>query len=165
MTSKTKLLGHAVHPMLVHVPLGLFVTTALFDTIDRFAGHATSLAVASFWNSVAGVASALVAAFFGMLDLFAIPRNTRAFRIGIAHGLGNLVMTGMFGICAALRWSNPGYRLGAGGFVLELAAVSLSMVTVWLGTELIEHLGVAVDDTAHLDAPSSLHDIPVHRPH
>jgi hypothetical protein len=34
--------------------------------------------------------------------------------------------------------------------------VALASVTAWLGGELVERLGVAVDDGAHLDAPSSL---------
>jgi len=50
MRSKTKLLGHAIHPMLVHVPLGMFVIAALFDSVDRIAGQTTDLTVASFWK-------------------------------------------------------------------------------------------------------------------
>jgi uncharacterized membrane protein len=156
MNSKTKLLGHAVHPMLVHVPLGLFVVVALFDTVDRIAGQNTDLTIAAFWNTLAGVVAAVLAAFFGLLDLLAIPRTTRAFRIGVTHGFGNLVMTSIFGACAIARWAVPGYRLSTGAFVLELFGMALGVVMGWLGAELIERLGVSVDDSAHLDAPSSL---------
>ncbi len=45
---------------------------------------------------------------------------------------------------------------GTGAIVLSLAAGALSMVTGWLGGELVDRLGVGVDDGAHLDAPSSL---------
>jgi hypothetical protein len=34
--------------------------------------------------------------------------------------------------------------------------VVLSLVTAWLGGELVERLGVGVDEGAHLDAPNSL---------
>jgi hypothetical protein len=34
--------------------------------------------------------------------------------------------------------------------------VAISLVTAWLGGELVERLRVGVDDGAHLDAPSSL---------
>jgi hypothetical protein len=44
----------------------------------------------------------------------------------------------------------------AASFVLEVLAVGLALVTGWLGGELVERLGVGVDDGAHLDAPSSL---------
>ncbi|HYH47655.1 MAG TPA: DUF2231 domain-containing protein, partial [Thermoanaerobaculia bacterium] len=39
---------------------------------------------------------------------------------------------------------------------LSAVAVALSLVTGWLGGELVDRLGVGVDDGAHLDAPSSL---------
>jgi hypothetical protein len=40
--------------------------------------------------------------------------------------------------------------------VLSLAGGGLSMLTGWLGGELVDRLGVGVDDGANLDAPSSL---------
>jgi hypothetical protein len=44
---------------------------------------------------------------------------------------------------------------------LSLAAVGLSLVTAWLGGELVDRLGVGVDDGANLDAPSSLTNEPI----
>ena len=156
MTSKTRLLGHAIHPMLVHFPLGLFVMTALFDSIYFTTGKVADLTIASFWNSLAGVIAAVIAALFGVIDLFSLPRATRAFRIGVIHGVGNVVMTVPFGVSAALRWSVPSYRPGAWAFSLELVGIGLGLAMGWLGAELVERLGVSVDDGAHLDAPSSL---------
>jgi hypothetical protein len=40
--------------------------------------------------------------------------------------------------------------------VLSFAAAVLALGTGWLGGELVDRLGVGVDDGAHLDAPSSL---------
>jgi uncharacterized membrane protein len=39
---------------------------------------------------------------------------------------------------------------------LSFAAVALALVAGWLGGELVERLGVGVDDGAHLNAPNSL---------
>jgi hypothetical protein len=41
-------------------------------------------------------------------------------------------------------------------FLLEVVALALGSVARWLGGELVDRLGVGVDDGAHLDAPSSL---------
>lgn len=41
-------------------------------------------------------------------------------------------------------------------FVLGFIAVALALVTGWLGGELVDRLGVGVDNGAHLNAPSSL---------
>jgi hypothetical protein len=43
-----------------------------------------------------------------------------------------------------------------GAVVAGLLGAGLSVLTAWLGGELVNRLGVGVDDGAHLDAPSSL---------
>jgi hypothetical protein len=42
------------------------------------------------------------------------------------------------------------------GARIVVLGVALAAVTAWMGGELVERLGVTVDDRAHLDAPSSL---------
>ena len=39
--------------------------------------------------------------------------------------------------------------------VLSFAAILLALVTGWLGGELVQRLGVGVDEGANLNAPSS----------
>jgi uncharacterized membrane protein len=41
-------------------------------------------------------------------------------------------------------------------FAIEVIALMLGAVAGWLGGELVDRLGVGVDDGAHLDAPNSL---------
>ena len=38
--SRAKVLGHAVHPMLITVPLGMFVGAEVFDAVFYFGGRA-----------------------------------------------------------------------------------------------------------------------------
>jgi len=42
--------------------------------------------------------------------------------------------------------------------LLGLVGVLLASLTGWLGGELVDRLGVSVDNGAHLDAPNSLLD-------
>jgi len=44
--------------------------------------------------------------------------------------------------------------------ILSFIGVGLALVTGWLGGELVDRLGVGVDDGAHLDSPSSLSHLP-----
>lgn len=44
--------------------------------------------------------------------------------------------------------------------VAGVVGLGLALVTGWLGGELVERLGVGVSDGAHLDAPSSLSQLP-----
>jgi uncharacterized membrane protein len=61
MESRAKLLGHAIHPMLIVFPLGLLVTAVIFDVVRIVTGDATFAAVA-FWCIAAGVLGGLLAA-------------------------------------------------------------------------------------------------------
>lgn len=155
MESRVKLLGHPVHPMLVHLPLGLFIMTVVFDALHLWRGTPVFAAVA-YWNSIGGVIGGLLAAVFGLIDWLAIPAGTRAKRIGLLHGGANVVVVLAFAVLVLLRSDRPEAALNAGLFAVEAGALMLGAVAGWLGGELVDRLGVGVDDGAHLDAPSSL---------
>jgi hypothetical protein len=61
----------------------------------------------------------------------------------------------LFGLSWLLRWNDPANPEGL-AYVCSFAGAALSLVTGWLGGELVDRLGVGVDDGANLDAPSSL---------
>jgi uncharacterized membrane protein len=61
----------------------------------------------------------------------------------------------LFGASWLMRWSNPADP-GVFPVLLSLWGALLALVTGWLGGELVERLGVGVDDGAHLNAPNSL---------
>jgi uncharacterized membrane protein len=155
MESKVKLLGHPIHPMLIVFPLGLLAIAVIFDIVRMFTGN-TVLATVVFWNIAAGVIGGLLAAVFGFLDWLHIPGGTRAKQIGLLHGGGNVVVVALFAVSWLLRLNEPNYVPGTVAFVLALVGVLLALVTGWLGGELVDRLGVGVDEGAHLDAPSSL---------
>ena len=69
--------------------------------------------------------------------------------------LGNTLVVLLFLVSWLLRGDSLAAP-GAVAIVLALAGGGLSLVTGWLGGELVNRLGVGVDDGAHLDAPSSL---------
>jgi len=155
MESKAKLAGHAVHPMLITLPLGLLGTAVIFDIIRAFT-DSTDLAVASFYMIAAGIIGGLLAALFGLVDWLAIPTGTRAKRLGLWHGVGNVVVVALFAVSWLLRRGQDGYQPTGVAFWLGVVAVVLALATAWLGGELVERLGVGVDEGANLDAPSSL---------
>jgi uncharacterized membrane protein len=103
----------------------------------------------------AGVITGLLAAVPGTVDWLAIPRGTRAKRIGLIHGVGNVVVVALFALSWFLRRDNPTLP-PTEAVVAALVGAGLAVVTAWLGGELVDRLGVGVDDGAHLDAPSSL---------
>jgi uncharacterized membrane protein len=153
MESKAKLLGHPIHPMLIVLPLGLFIGAVVFDCLYLWRGS-PAFATVAYWNIAGGIVGGLLAAVFGLIDWFAIPSGTRAKRIGLLHGGSNVVVVLIFAVVWVSRGNEPDAAPTTSLFLLEIVALALGSVAGWLGGELVDRLGV--DDGAHLDAPSSL---------
>ncbi len=158
MESKAKILGHPIHPILITIPLGLFVAAVVFDLIALFTGNGAFAQVA-FWNMAGGLLGGLVAAVPGAIDWANIPAGTRAKRVGSMHGLGNVAVLALFAVAWWLRRDAPEV-VATAPFVLELVAIGLATITGWLGGELMDRLGVGIDKGANLNAPSSLSGLP-----
>ncbi len=163
MESRAKIFGHPVHPLLIVFPLGLLTAVVVFDIIHFFTDSVRA-AAASYYNVIAGILGGLVAAIFGLWDWLAIPGRTRAKRIGLLHGLGNVVVLLLFAVSWWLRRDAQDYVPGVWAFLTALAGIALSLLTGWLGGELVYRLRVGVDDGAHLDASNSLSGEPATLP-
>jgi uncharacterized membrane protein len=144
--------------MLIVFPLGLLGTAVIFDIIYLISGN-SQWTVVAYYMIGAGVIGGLAAAVPGWLDWFAIPSGTRAKRIGLLHGAGNVVVLILFILSWILRRDNPEVP-PTGAIVAGLVGLVISAVTGWLGGELVDRLGVGVDEGAHLDSPSSLSELP-----
>jgi uncharacterized membrane protein len=155
MESRAKLLGHPIHPMLIVLPLGLFIAAVLFDAWYLWQG-VPAFATVAYWNIAAGIVGGLLAAVFGLIDWAAIPSGTRAKRIGLLHGGSNIVVVLTFAVVWLMRSNTVDTAAPMDLFVFEVLALGLGAVAGWLGGELVDRLGVGVDDGAHLNAPSSL---------
>jgi len=155
MESRIKFLGHPVHPMLIVFPLGLLSTAVVFDVLYVATGN-PDLSTFSFWAIAAGLVGGLVAAIFGLIDWMAIPKTTRARRIGAFHGGGNLIVVLLFLLSFLMRLDGAAYLPDTLPFFVALLGAAIATVTAWLGGELVYRLGVAVDDNAGLDASNSL---------
>lgn len=154
MESRAKLFGHAVHPILIVFPSGLLVTAAFFDAVYLATRHGI-WGELSFWMIAVGVAGGLAAAVPGLIDLLAIPPGTRAQTVALWHGGGNVVVLILFGVSWLLR-RDVSTQPHVTALVLSFVGAVLLVFTGWLGGELVERLGVGVDDGAHLNSASSL---------
>ena len=66
-----------------------------------------------------------------------------------------VVVVALFAVSWWLRRPAPSTP-GTIPIVISAVAVGIALVTGWLGGELVDRLGVGVDDGANLNAPSSL---------
>jgi uncharacterized membrane protein len=155
MESRIKFLGHPVHPMLIVYPLGLLSTAVLFDVL-HLATDSPDLATFSYWALAAGLVGGLAAAVFGLIDWMAIPKGTRARRVGALHGGGNVIVVLLFAVSFLMRVDGAAYLPDTLPFIVALLGAAIALVTAWLGAELVYRMRVAVDDDAGHDAPNSL---------
>lgn len=158
MRSAARLLGHPIHPMLIVFPLGLLGTSTIFDII-RLATQRGMWSEVGMWMIGAGVIGGLLAAVFGIVDWIAIPSGTRAKSVGLIHGGVMVVAVVLYAVSWFLR---RGHSADPGGLALAFSFVGLIVALAggWFGGELVDRLGVGVEDGAHLNAPNSLSNRP-----
>jgi uncharacterized membrane protein len=156
MESKFKVMGHGAHPILIVFPLGLLSTSVVFDIVYLLTRD-TAYSLVAYWMIAAGVIGGVIAAVPGFVDWMAIPKNTRAKRVGLLHAVINDIVLILFAVSWWLRRDKPPlFPPDAPELILSFVALVLALVSGWLGGELVERLGMGVHDGANLDAPSSL---------
>lgn len=131
--------GHPLHPILVTLPIGLFVA-ALISDIVYVADGSPGWAVASRWLLGGGLATALLAALAGLTD-FAGNTNIRALRDAWLHLFANLTVVLIEGINLILRLPDPAVA-GSFGIVLSALAVLVLLFSGWKGGEMVFRHGV-----------------------
>jgi uncharacterized membrane protein len=142
--------GHPLHPVLVTIPIGAWVASFGFDIATRVADEVDVFAKGAFWLIALGVLGALLAALVGLLDLFAIPTGTTAFRTGLLHMSLNLVVVALFAVSWVIRQGDIDAPTETSNGLIALSAVALALLagSGWLGGKLTFRYGVRVADEA-----------------
>jgi uncharacterized membrane protein len=154
MESRIKVLGHPAHQAFVVLPAGLLLGATIFDIIAMGTSR-PEWAVTTTHTLAAGIVAGALAAPVGTLDYLAIPPGTRAKRIGMLHGISNVVALLFFTASWLLRVETP-IRIPFASHVLLFAGFAVVSLAAWFGGELVSRLGVGVSASSHLDATSSL---------
>jgi uncharacterized membrane protein len=130
---------HPIHPMLVVLPLGLWIAALAFDIAHAVTGNPLWRTVA-FWNVGAGLIGAVLAAVPGFVDYLDL--EGRARRLATYHMALNLAAVALF----AVNWYVRTRVAPDSWWPLALSLVGVVGVTVsgWLGGELVyaERVGV-----------------------
>lgn len=140
MASRASIAGHPIHPMLVPIPIGLFVFSFVSDLAAYF-GSSDPWSTVAFYCIGGGIVGALLVAVFGFIDLLSLS-DDRVKKIGIAHMAINLGVVALFVVNFALRWQ--GHALGGAPLVLSVAAILMLLASGWLGGHMVFVHGVAV---------------------
>jgi len=151
MSTPAKIADHPIHPMLVALPIGMWVF-ALIGDIVYAAGGNVGWSAAAFYTIGVGILGALAAAIPGLIDLVSMSPS-RARTIGIWHMSINLALVGLFAVNFFLRWQTG---LSAGtALVLTIIGIAGLLVSGWLGGEMVYVLGTAVKRETDTSARST----------
>ncbi|WP_436532431.1 Rieske 2Fe-2S domain-containing protein [Actinoplanes sp. HUAS TT8] len=134
-------LGHPLHPVLVQLPVGAFVSAAILDLLPGTRRAATTLVGA-------GVAGAVPAVAAGWLDWSQMTRDRR--RVGLVHAGANAVAVGLYTASLLARLRGRSGR----GRALGYAGLTVAGLGAYLGGHLAYAQGggtnQAAPDTARL---------------
>lgn len=142
--SSANFMGHPIHPILITLPIGLFVATFLFDLIFWQTDN-QAFATGALWLLGAGLVGAALAAVAGLID-FMGDQRIRAISDAWQHAIGNVIL-----VLVQLFSFYQRYRYGASaivplGLCLSLGAVIILIFTGWKGGEMVFRHRVAVYD-------------------
>ena len=143
MRTPAQIAGHPIHPMLVTLPIGLWLFSLACDLIARASDAPASWATASFYAMVGGILGALVAALPGLLDLRSLQRLP-IHATAMKHMALNLTVVVLYLINAALRWGDTEAAAAGLPLTLSILAVGLLAVSGWLGGKMVYEAGVGV---------------------
>ncbi|HJQ62142.1 MAG: rane protein [Burkholderiales bacterium] len=140
MVSRASIAGHPIHPMLVPIPIGLFVFSLVAD-IAVYLGWVGAWPAVALYCIGGGIVGALLAAVFGLVDLLSV-RDERVKKIGVAHMVINLIVVTLYIVNFWLRYQGEPLQ-GITG-MLSVIAVAMLVASGWLGGHMVYIYGVAV---------------------
>jgi uncharacterized membrane protein len=141
MRTPAQVAKHPIHPMLVAIPIGLWVFSLVCDLVYFFSGGANeNWQIVALYTMVGGIIGALVAAVPGFIDMLSLPWGIK--RVAIMHMSINLTVVALYVVNVWLR--NRGTESNT-PLWLSVIAILLLVVSGWLGGKLVYVHGVAVE--------------------
>jgi uncharacterized membrane protein len=144
MRTPASIARHPIHPMLVPLPIGLWIFSFACDLAYLFGAHDAVWKTVALYSMVGGVIGALIAALPGLVDLLSLPPGPRG--TALVHMTLNLGAVALFAWNAWIRAHAADAGAGSTTTVwLSAIGVAILAVSGWLGGKMVYEHGVAVD--------------------
>ena len=144
MRTPAAIARHPIHPMLVPIPIGLWIFSLVCDLFVLGGSSNPAWATVAFYCMGGGIVGALLAALPGLIDLLSLPAGPRG--TAIKHMSINLVVVALYVINFWMRMEPPHTP---GKLVwLSLISVGLLAISGWLGGKMVFEHGIAVDTSS-----------------
>lgn len=157
MRTPANLARHPIHPMLVAIPIGLWLFSLICDLFFYFGGGAESWWIVACYTIAGGIVGALIAAIPGFIDMLSLPGGLK--RIALMHMSLNLTVVALYVVNFWLRSRGAqAEAITLKPFWLSLVAVAMLAVSGWLGGKMVYVHGVAVENPPE-PAPTTKHPL------
>ena len=141
MASPASIKKHPIHPMLVALPIGLWIFAMVCD-VARAGGGSANWGTVAMYCVAAGIVGAVIAAVPGLIDYFSIDEAEMK-RIANLHLAVNLGAVVIYAINLWLRFRLPAESNVP--LVLSIIGVLAIGLGGWLGGEMVYIKGMAVE--------------------
>lgn len=142
MASPAHIAEHPLHPILVPLPIGLWVFSLACDFVYAFGWGGAIWDDVAFYTMAGGLIGAFLAAVPGLIDYSSLA-DPRVKKVATLHMGMNLALIALVAVNLWLRAQYPGHT----GIPLALSVLSILLlgITGWLGGELVYIHGVGVE--------------------
>jgi uncharacterized membrane protein len=141
MRTPANIAGHPIHPMLVTIPIGLWVFSLVMDLVATRSSAPDTWALVAFYALIGGVVGALAAAVPGLIDLVSL-KDPAIKKTGLTHMGINLTVVALYVVNGWLR--SRGEMVGGLPLLLSVLAIAMLLVSGWLGGKMVYLAGVGV---------------------
>ncbi len=142
MRTPASIAKHPIHPMLVGIPIGLWIFAFGCDLAFVLGSGASLWYTLGFYTMIGGLLGALLAAVPGVFDMLSLKGPVK--KIALTHMALNITVVVLFAVNIGMRIN--GVEISGLPLALSIIAITLLGVSGWLGGHMVYVRGVGVDE-------------------
>ncbi|MGZ5138303.1 MAG: DUF2231 domain-containing protein [Burkholderiales bacterium] len=142
MRTPASIAKHPIHPMLVPIPIGLWIFSFVCDLTFVLGSGVSLWFTLSFWTMIGGLVGALLAAVPGFIDMLSLSAQPK--RLALTHLALNATIILLYAINIGTRIQ--GASIAGAPLILSVVGIGLLVVSGWLGGQMVYVHRVGVEE-------------------
>jgi uncharacterized membrane protein len=160
MQTPASIAKHPIHPMLITLPIGLWIFSLICDSFYLFGNGAENWRIVACYTMAVGIIGALLATIPGFIDVPSLPKGVK--RIAITHMSMNLAIVVLYVI--NLWMCSQGVETTAPQWLSLISVIALAF-SGWLGGRMVHVHGVSIVTPPQPVDSTLPQSIPIERRH
>ncbi|MGZ8268527.1 MAG: DUF2231 domain-containing protein [Burkholderiales bacterium] len=142
MRTPASISKHPIHPILVPLPIGLWIFSFICDLLFVLGSGASLWFTLGFYTMIGGTLGALLAAIPGVIDMISLKGPPK--KLALTHMGLNVSIVLVYAVNIGMRITDP--AVAGLPLVLSMLAIALLAISGWLGGHMVYVHRVAVDE-------------------